>query len=526
MKSKHTLLSLIAFSILTYHPSFVLAQNAQITGSFDSNFSNFTLDASSVKALRDSGVQKHQLGKIFGDIQTYQKQRGEALGLEILTNFNSDATILPRPGLGPYDITVSTGTLMELDRVYNRSNFTSKDLTFRLEKYFSGRGVHAKAVESLSFELGDDHQTINPIDGSVSSKELTNIRSNLCPEKNGKCQLGSAYFDGIELVSAIEDNMNNSESLSTCSAAMTNFRKLYRTRGSHTDVADIEDNPAIWAAAAKFETDCLEVATRPMIPRLANFSIIKQNAAIAPYCGAFRIGPQQFVSAMHCFLNKRGKIDLRKTENSSIYLLGSPKIPIKFSIAVSSTQQFKRRYPDGIRNENEIPAIRDFVVLESASFDERTESEFRNIVSAPVIGQNAFLPGYFQYHSDRRSKPNDWPAGIRLTKSIGTSYCRLYDLAETRSGAGCLIHRCQAIAGYSGSPLLQETATGKLTLVGVHVRGARNFEEHCPATFTMEKASGGAGSAPITSFANIATMISTKLLKDSGWRPGDINETN
>ncbi len=110
----YKLCCLLVINILISHPSTLLAQDEQIKSSFSSDFSSITLDGNSVEVLRESGVDQDQLERILEVVQSYQLQRDEALGIEILTNFNSVAKLAARPDLGPREIAISPGVLMEL----------------------------------------------------------------------------------------------------------------------------------------------------------------------------------------------------------------------------------------------------------------------------------------------------------------------------------------------------------------------------------------------------------------------------
>ena len=531
MKINYRLCCLLTASILTSYSSGLVAQPEQITGTFSADFSRVILGKKSLQILKTYDLDQNQLKIIVGEVQSYQEQYGEVLGIEIVAKPNRAPTLIARPDLGPLKFSISKNSLMELEQVYGLStNFDGPSLTASLAKELAGQGAHSKAVEDILPGSREILNTVNPLDGSVTFTDIEKLLENLCSTASGSCNIGNVVVDVTELPRLVTGKQSSSyedqsdyKDLSRCKASRDAFQKIYKTKKSRSNVVKIAVNPKIWLAAAEYDSNCLEAVTNPN-SRLEHFAIIKQPTDTDPWCGAFRIGPRQFVSAMHCFLNNRGKVDLEKSNQFSIYLLSKPDNPITFSISAASIQNFKERYPNGVKDPSRLPAIRDFVVLDSALIDNRTDNDFRNIVSKPVIGRNAYLPGYFHYHSERRSKPNDWTAGLRFTKDSGSSYCRLYDVVELPEGPGCLIHRCQAIAGYSGSPLMQETSDGKLTLVGVHVRGAGNFGKHCPGVFSMDKGSGGSGKTPITNFANIATMVSIKLLKQSGWKLGTNND--
>jgi hypothetical protein len=515
MKSNYKLPRILALTILSFYPLSLFAEPEQIMGSFNSDFSGITFDGNSSGLLKDFNIDQGRLERVLGAMHSYQSERGEALGIEITNDFYKPFSLKARPDLGPREFAISPGIFAELEETYGLSNDTGVlELENDITRNFGGKGVHTTEVEKLWGKMDDVLQTIDPAPNSASPIKIATIESNLCPESNGHCSDGSVTYDVPLLTHSIESNSASAAVLSECKSSRTAFRDLYRKSGP-----GIATTSPIWRAAAEFDTNCLATVAQ-QDPKLESFAVIKMASETDPYCGAFRIGPRQFATAMHCFL-KGGKIDKSKANHSSIYLFGSPASPIAFSISPSSIENFNRFYRNGV---NKIPAFRDLVVLESAVVDQRTDNDFTDIVSEAVIGKRAILPGYFVYHSERRSKPNYWPAGIRSTKVMGNDYCRIYDAAVVGSGAGCLIHRCQAIKGYSGSPLLQETADGKLALVGIHVTGAQNTGKHCPAEFKVDKVSGGTGDDPLTLHANIATLVSTELLINSGWKPGEYND--
>lgn len=471
------------------------------------------LDVSSQQLLSETGIQRSQLEALAETINSYQSDRNESLGIQVGTDLNNTPILKSNPRASANEISITQSALIELTKKYELNTpQDNQNLELSIERKLSGQGIHEKEVKNFSHSKGETFQTVDPINGETSPEETQRI-NNICPDPNINCIINSVIIDSSGLGDSVTapppDHIP--ANLAQCRDAMTKFRLLHLSLGSHSAPEEISKDAEIWMAAEEFEEQCLEKPTYT-----DNVSVIKfTHEGNDPYCSAFRIGPKQFVTAIHCFL-ENGRLDLTKASDSSLYLLDKPDEGVAFDITQESIDNFNTRFNGRVPN-NQVPAYRDFLILNTETFDDKSEANFDSIIATPIIGQRVLLPGYFAFHSERKTSPSNWIKGIRSTKTLEKNYCKLYDVSKSNSGAGCLIHRCQAIGGYSGSPILQEQNDGTLALVGIHVRGAGNYKKHCPGEFSINKIATGNSNEPITSFANIAVFAKKELLVKSGW---------
>ncbi|HCE4575637.1 hypothetical protein ACEWAS_05770 [Vibrio parahaemolyticus] len=513
MREASVLLFSFGLSSLLLTSAEVNATEDKIQVTFQDNVPQL-LDQNSKRLLVESGVPREKLDIIANSIQSYQLQRKESLGIQISTDFNRTPVFQSNSQIGGNVLSISPSTVAELADKYGLSSpHDAQIIESDIEKALFGFGFHSTEIERFRRLSETIFRTVNPLVRDVKQGDIKIINS-LCPTDERICYVGKAVVNTEQLYVAVQSPDENAltDELNDCRTDQLLFDGLHTGLGSHNSPQEVPVDAAIWEAGKQFDKSCLEKVQ--VIEKLA--VIKREDYPNDPVCGAYRVGPTQFVSALHCFQTD-GRIDQMKVMKSSIFMTDNPTRPVSFTIANETLLKFNREYRGRVKAD--MPAHRDLAILDTEVFDDIGYERFENVIAEPIVGEKVVIPGYFSYHKDRKTNPSAWVEGIRTTRSIGDGYCLIYDRSFSRSNTGCLIHRCQAIGGYSGSPVLQEQPDGTQALVGVHVRVGGDYNKHCPQGFEIQQTINPNNNSgkPLSLFGNIAVTTTENLLIASGW---------
>lgn len=190
-----------------------------------------------------------------------------------------------------------------------------------------------------------------------------------------------------------------------------------------------------------------------------------------PFCGAFRIRQNTFVTARHCFFYKHkfgGKPIKAYEKGIKVSLLAAPQR--KFAVSEKfGTPTF------GVANWRLFGDLEDYLFLETEPIDINMPSIYGKM---PSNSEELFLIGYYRFHQPawifgdptKRGRPAEWWHGMRWTKA---PLCRTGPTKDA-----CLSHFCQTDRGFSGSGILARSAGKDVEYFGIHI-GAMGFHNTC-----------------------------------------------
>ena len=438
-------------------------------------------------------------------------------------NIDRGVQLVPRADLRPNELAVSSEQLaLILANLETQRDFADTPaLRQEILESLTGTWDSPDDVDFAGFiqrgRIGAE-QTVDPIESPSQAQELEQLAPLVCSDGNQptSCNSETTSFSVSEFAQAVKANTGAPDALSSCAEARTKFRQTIETdRNVIRGRVGWRNQPDALNAASLFDSECLDDATLIDKEVLRNFAVIRMPHSIAPFCGAYRISPDQFLTAMHCFQKKDGRIARDRLRDAQLFLFDQPTTAIGIRQDKLPAIEDRSRI-HGVRRQ--IPAIHDFIVLTT----DNSSLPFRPVAIGPNrIGAEAILLGYFHYLPNKIDSASNWVKAIRKTKKLGAGYCRLNDISVDLHGGACISHSCQAIGGFSGSPVLQRDTGGKLVLVGVHVAKAESLEHHCGKDFSIGKLARRPPFQPIKDFSNIAAHISSELLSAAGWLEGD-----
>jgi len=232
------------------------------------------------------------------------------------------------------------------------------------------------------------------------------------------------------------------------------------------------------ATAADYDAKCL-TRLAELTAEAAGKDITRLTAVLffkgVPFCGALRLSDQTFATARHCFYDKDRGFARHFLDPS-----GAP----------APANTMLRLVADPLRNYQvleEIPLTELPAFGSSGRILHREDYTFLRVepialpmpaVSAQPVrdGEPLVVLGYYHFHqpqlvlSSAKLPPADepkldWIDGMRWSNA---PLCRL--IARRND---CIFHGCQAISGYSGTPVFVRNSDPGIRIAGLHVAGAR-----------------------------------------------------
>lgn len=493
--------------------------HTDVLGIFDSTTSKWSISPASLAELEQLGIKQNTANAFFKAVEEYQEGHAEKLGIALGVDNSGNLTVNSRNDISTNAVVIAPGEMaILLDDMGGQSSRDALTTAFRgeLEDVLGGRGAHNANVESIPLRFGRDFQTVDPVETNISKQELDTLSEVTCGTWGTPCSNDSVEINGSAIKESVQVRSLDMPDLVACKTARDKFRQIIEANPetSHSG-KEWRSLSGAGTAAKAFDRACLDPANNIDTEVLRNLAVVKVPDSVVPFCGAYRIGPKQFLTAMHCFQKPNGGVDMERLRKAQLFLYNSPTDAITLDPDSLPSIEDRRRF-SGVTKE--IPARRDFVILTAETVDKAGTLAPAPNIGASIIGEPVVIPGYFYYHEQHATSAGDWTKGIRKTKLLGRDYCRIYDVSLEASSGGCLIHRCQVISGFSGSPVLQRDKKGQLYLIGVHVRGASGLDHHCASPFALAQAAGREDSTtPIVGVSNIAALITQELLLQSGW---------
>jgi len=258
------------------------------------------------------------------------------------------------------------------------------------------------------------------------------------------------------------------------------------------------DRDQLITDARAYDEACL--ASKSNVPA----EILVRLAAILigakPYCMAVRLKDNVFLTARHCFHSELGSTAAAppKASEAVISLLSSPD----------------RTYMiEEVDDPAVLPAVaaystRNDLVLVRAKLPSAQHAMPAINFTSPRVAAPAFLVGLYAFHDIERMIPTApgvaplparrWDLSLRATRvegDVSRTYCRVFDWTELdATETGCLIHACQSVGGFSGSPVFMQRADqAGWELVAVHSSDASPRRLSECETFASKKRSGVVG---------------------------------
>ena len=498
-------------------PAAAAQEKDGVTLSFEPDAGAFSLSAieDSTSPSDLSSAERDQIAIIGEEIARLQASSSEGLGLAASLGPNGDIRVQPDFDLDPNDIRVTQDLLWSL----RKRNLTYPNLRGpagedpSLKALITEKdGVFRSTLTGIEVNT-NNFQTIDPGVLGVPKPVREKIR-NWCTQYIDVCtgttprtmpgNLSSAgggpspyrvYPDLLNLIAFGE--IMPSAARTACSAARTEFNHYIEQRLNQFDgFGDWQGGSANQEIAAQFDRSCLikPEAIPPSI--LSRLAVLRLPGIERPFCTAYQIGPQTFLTARHCFHDRLSGIPVRdRREKAQLFLYRDPGTPIDFIDPTAAEIGTTNLARGSLR---EIPSQDDYLVL-------TTEIRFESIVplelGEPVPGARLVVPGMFLFAdpSNRMTDKTTWSQDIRATKDPDGGACKLIDMSVPPDGKQCLVHFCQALPGFSGSPVLQYNPDGSLGLIGVHVRAAGLESHHCPGKFFI------GGDSPAVVGGNLAS---------------------
>ncbi len=384
------------------------------------------------------------------------------------------------------------------------------DGSFMVERTQTGRGDSLIGKQSdidAYLEQWEERRalTLDEVLKEAASKDIEErlgIHSSTSP-----AAIGSAFQFASEAWKAqFPPTMNVSPE---CSQAQTSFRTSVEQVSNFRSSTAVASREALIGATRNFDTQCLGAVDRIPQDLKGRIAAILTEDAVAA-CMAVRIRDNQFLTARHCFFSGDGRdrSPLLNFDTARIAILQAP-------IETFSIQSVEFPIaPDVVQ----FKTFEDIIIVNADIPEQQRNYSTIKIVS-PRPGARILLPGIFFGHDIERLIPESifspelarsrWDKTLRVTKGTDGSdtYCRVFDWSVLKQGFGaCLIHGCQSVGGFSGSPIFIRDDDGESwNLAGVQVADANNIRlEQCGpfesgAPLGVVNASGALGAvAPIS----------------------------
>lgn len=478
-------------------------------------------DALSRKNINDLNIPQKDFQKILSGAQKFQTYRNEALGVELGLD-NSDRIILkPRNDLKANQLAIDNGDLIsifEKAKIQADINQNSTLETYILNELESSMGDFGANLSRYTNILGNRIQrTIKPISPELPVNTIPVLESLNCSNGIGACSNSMTNINGRLIASVVRADSTDNTSYKSCADAQLKFRENVEknpdVRSSWPNWRGVSD---ALSSAIEFENECLTPLTNTTGSIGSNLAVLKMPNDPEPFCSGFRISSNKVITAMHCFIDENsGRKFKKKLKKAEVFLASDPTTPLSLPADIKDAIH-ERKYNTVLARQ--VPAYQDFLVITIDDTNIKTFAFPELRIGELTVGETVSIPGYFIYHSQSYTSPGQWPKFVNSTKPIGFNYCRIYDIAEDNNGNGCLAHSCQALPGYSGSPILQTTTLGEVSLVGLHLRASKDYGHHCPANFAVAKEIGLDPSEPITKFSNLGVRLTEELLTAKGWK--------
>ena len=203
-----------------------------------------------------------------------------------------------------------------------------------------------------------------------------------------------------------------------------------------------------------------ESRTFPTLWFMRNKTLLLRNGT--PFCGAFRLRSNVFVSARHCFFGKDTHPDPSITGDQediklSVIAESAQQVSIRSKITPSSTaSMFSKSYSDAD----------DYIFLKTDPIS--IEAPQTKLILA-TVSDPLLLLGYYRFHQPEwvfgdpksRGTREHWSRGMRWTQA---PLCRVGPTLDS-----CISHFCQSDRGFSGSALLALSSDSPIAYYGIHI---------------------------------------------------------
>lgn len=536
--------SVVALTSLGFVSS-AIAQEGEIIVSFDKEVAAPQLDEEQLERLSDLGLSSADVVGLAEIAREYQAERNEGLGVELDLDRGRFPDLRLRSDLMPGEISI-TPEFLNAYATESLARQSGQDREALLESVggglsdnLEGIGAFEAATLVVPRKTGTD-QTVDPTDPGLTDEERErleefcrlnpdhcvqpeSILSQVTPvtSQSGFLNMVSAsVFGGPAAVSTSVSAPQRPEELNrfkvnlppilawlkSISAPPEDLRECADARSAFNEIVErnkqaFQKLDTSWTrisgakqAARRFDKACLagpEELPDYVAQRLA---VVKVGDNPLPECTAFQISPTKFLTAKHCFHDQEtGLPNWSALTDSLVFRYADPGKAI-------AIEPVKRKEIPRTKPGQELSSHSDFIVLNTV---DPVEGGGQVSIAPAVLGNEVLIPGYFHFArtSSGSISQSSWRDSMRLTKSVGGGYCRVFDVSA-RDETGCLVHLCQAIPGFSGSPVLQSVPNGAFTLVGLHVRADGNRKRNCPTPFLI------GNDRPIVDHGNLAVVIS------------------
>lgn len=321
---------------------------------------------------------------------------------------------------------------------------------------------------ALELIIGDDSQK------SLPPKDL--------PEAN------LANLPQPALNEARANNWTKSPNLAACNAGQSQFFNVAEKRispgGDGYLTKSMDDRQSVIAAVEAYETACLKgvplsgpnsASTARDLP-ISRLAVLIDKAK-APFCMALHLGGDRFLTARHCLLNAEDGSEIIERSGASIEMVdrSDPRsIPIKHA----ATQPFSLA--------GKFSGRQDLLVIEAPTLAAtvRARRPANGLGKPLTVAEPAVAIGYFPLANPQQRFPTTvgkrglappWAEALRMTRTDGINYCRVWSRSTELDGSGCVEHSCQTVGGFSGAPVFVDRGvpgTPRWEVAGINVAGA------------------------------------------------------
>ena len=437
-----------------------------------------------------SGKEREQVAAIGSQIARQQFEQSDVLGLTAVEGRDRQVRLRADFYLAPNEIRIAPDTVAQLRQQNQKYPNLSPDEAAGI--ILRSATAPASSWDSAAHVLKSSaFQTVDPIVLGVSSATVQGIRI-LCTDKPVLCEgskpeflPGASHYRVYPqfLAMILDAAPPLSPGRQACAKARADFDSQIESRiNLATQMTDLIGSDRQRDAVRAFDQSCLSSASTIPSEILDRLAILRLPGVERPFCTAFQIGPDTFLTARHCFHDSASGYPLRRVmETAQLFHFRRPGTPIEFANPAAA-EIGMRNMETGHRRE--IPSQDDFLILKA---DTRDDAVPEIALGEPVLGSKLIVPGIFLF-ADTGGRTNDksgWVLDIRTGRDPEGGECKLVDTSMTIDGKQCLVHYCQALPGFSGSPVMQYGEDGSLSLIGVHVRAAGQEDHHCTGPFAI-----------------------------------------